>query len=148
MRHMKWLGLAAMVFAMFAMAQTPPQKIAAQNGASFISGGIGIDSEERLKAREKEFNLKLVFTLAEGNYLSEVGVSIKNAAGKTLVEHVADGPFFLAKLPAGTYTVATSYEGKSQTRKVSVGAGLKTEYFRWASNPQTDYVVPRDSRGK
>jgi hypothetical protein len=36
-----------------------------QNGATFISGGIGIDSQERLTAREKEFNLKLVFTLAE-----------------------------------------------------------------------------------
>ncbi|MEK6593506.1 MAG: hypothetical protein AABZ67_10515 [Pseudomonadota bacterium] len=148
MRQMKWLGLAAMVFATLAMAQTPPQKIAAQNGVSFVSGGIGVDSEERLKAREKEFNLKLVFTLVEGNYLSDVGVSIKNAGGKTLVEHVADGPFFLAKLPAGTYTVATSYEGKNQIRKVSVGAGLKTEYFRWASNPQTDYVLPRESPRK
>ena len=148
MRQIKWLGLAAVMCGTLAMAQTPAPKMATQNGVSFASGGIGIDSEQQLKAREKEFNLKLVFTLVEGNYLADVGVSIKNAAGKTLVEHVADGPFFLAKLPAGTYTVATNYEGKSQTRKVSVGAGLKTEYFRWASNPQTDYVLPRASAGK
>jgi hypothetical protein len=75
-----------------------------------------------------------VFTLVEGNYLSDVSVSIKNTGGKTLVEHVADGPFFMAKLPAGTYSVTVAYENKTQTRNVSVRAGLKTEHFRWASN--------------
>ncbi|RSL37836.1 hypothetical protein CEP53_015448, partial [Fusarium sp. AF-6] len=101
---------------------------------------------ERLKAREREFNLKLVFTLVEGNYVADVGVTIKNAAGKTMVEHVADGPFFMAKLPAGAYSVTTVYEGKTQTRKVSIRDGrLHTEYIRWPSNPATDFPLPRES---
>lgn len=142
MRQKRWLGLLAACFAALAMAQTVPEQVITQSGVSFASGGIGVDSQERLKAREREFNLKLVFTLVEGNYLSDVGVSVKNAAGKTLIEHVADGPFFMAKLPAGAYAVTATYEGKSQTRKVNVTSSLKTEYFRWASNPQTDFVLP------
>ncbi len=149
MRQMRWLGLAAMVFATLTMAQTAPEKTATQNGVSFISGGIGMDSEERLKAREKEFNLKLVFTLVEGNYVADVGVTIKNAAGKTMVEHVADGPFFMAKLPAGAYSVTAAYEGKTQTRKVSVRDGrLHTEHIRWPSNPETDFPLPREKTRK
>ena len=134
---------------MLAMAQTAPEKVSTQNGVSFISGGIGMDSEERLKAREKEFNLKLVFTLVEGNYVADVGVTIKNAAGKTMVEHVADGPFFMAKLPAGAYSVTAAYEGKTQTRKVSVRDGrLHTEHIRWPSNPETDFPLPPEKTRK
>lgn len=140
MQKMKWLGLMAMVCATLAMAQTPAQNVGMQNGVAFISGGIGIDAQEQLKAREKEFNLKLVFTLTEGNYVSDVSVTIRNAAGKTMVEHVADGPFLMAKLPAGAYSVTAAYEGKTQTRKVAVGEGrLRTEHIRWPGNPQTDF---------
>ena len=34
MRQMGWLGLAAMAFAMFAMAQTVPEKVITQNDVS------------------------------------------------------------------------------------------------------------------
>ena len=97
-------------------------------------------------AREKEFNLKLVFTLVEGNYLADVDVTVKDAKGKTMIRHVADGPFFMAKLPAGTYSVTAVYEGKGQTRKVTVREEkLRTEYIRWPSNPKTDFPLPRES---
>ena len=83
---------------------------------SFISGGVGENSVAALKAREGEFNLKLVFTLTEGAYLADVGVKITDAGGKTVIEHVTDGPIFMARLPAGTYTVAATYNGKPQVR--------------------------------
>lgn len=147
MQQMKWLGLAAMMFATLAMAQASPEKVITRNGVSFISGGVGIGSLERLNAREKEFNLKLVFTLVEGNYLADVGVTVKDGAGKTVIEQVADGPIFMAKLPAGAYSVSAVYEGKAQTRKVTLSAGrLSTEYLRWPSNPQVDFPLPPESK--
>ena len=115
-----------------------------RGGVKYVSGGVGTDSQERLDSRVKEFNLKLVFTLTEGNYLAHVGVIIKDAAGKTVVEHVADGPIFLAKLPAGTYSASVSYDGKSQARKIRVSERLHTEYFRWPANPQADFPLQRD----
>jgi hypothetical protein len=110
-------------------------------GVQFVSGGVGEDSEAKLKAEQKNFNLKLLLTLNEGNYLADVNVVVTDAKGNKVIEHVAEGPFFLAKLPAGQYTVAATYEGKTQTRRVSVGSGLQTVHLRWPKNAETDFVV-------
>ncbi len=92
--------------------------------------------------RNLQENLKLVFTLNEGNYVAGVNVGVTDGKGMTVVEDVADGPFFMAKLPAGNYTVTATYEGKTVTRKVQVGSrGMRTENFHWPSNPQTDNVT-------
>ncbi|MBI4194317.1 MAG: carboxypeptidase regulatory-like domain-containing protein [Betaproteobacteria bacterium] len=143
----RW-NIAPVVLALALGAPQAPaaETVMTQNNVSFISGGVGLDSEERLKAREKEFSLKLVFTLIEGNYVADVGVKVADAAGRTLVEHVADGPFFLAKLPAGSYSVTATHEGRTHSRKVKVAERLRTEYFRWPSNPQTDFVLPPENR--
>lgn len=117
----------------------------AKDGVNYTSGGIGIDSQEQLNARAREFNLKLIFTLNEGNYIADVDVILTDAKGRKVVEHTADGPFFMARLPAGQYNVAATYGGKTVTRKISVGgSGLRTEYFRWPSNPATDVPLSRE----
>lgn len=115
-----------------------------RDGVKYVSGGVGTDSQERLDSRVKEFNLKLVFTLHEGNYLADVGVAIKDAEGRSVVEHLADGPIFLAKLPAGIYTANVSYNGKAQARKIRVGERLRTEYFRWPATPEIDFPLSRE----
>lgn len=139
---------AAVLFAAIALsAAAQPERIVERGGVAYVSGGIGEDSQERLRAREAEFNLKLVFTLLEGNYLADVGVVIKDAAGRTVVEHVAEGPIFLARLSAGRYAVSATYEGRTVNRDLQVGvARLRTEYLRWPSNPATDVAVSRWSR--
>lgn len=149
MKPMRYLGVAPMVVALLG---TPPALAAetagAQQHVSFASGGIGASSQENLRARERDFNLKLVFTLAEGDYLADVNVVIRDPGGRIVLQHRAPGPFFMARLPGGSYQVNTTYEGRTQSRNVSVGGGyLRTEHFRWPSNPQTDFPVPRDSRG-
>ena len=53
------------------------------------------------------------------------------------------GPIFMARLPAGAYSVDVSYEGRPQARKVKVGERLRTEYFRWPSDPAADLPVLR-----
>lgn len=146
MRHVRWFGLAAMVVAAFAIAQPAPEKVYTQNGVSFMSGGIGLDSQARLEARERDFNLKLVFTLVEGNYVADVGVTIQDAAGKNVVQLVVNGPFLMARLPTGKYAVNAVYDGKMQTRQVEVRVGrLRTEYLRWPSKPGVDYPLPPES---
>jgi hypothetical protein len=147
MKSMAVLLLAAIP--LMAAAQAPMERGQTAGGVPVLSGGIGADSQQHIKAREKEFNLRLVFTLVEGSYLSGVSVTVRDTAGKTLVEHLADGPFFLARLPDGAYSVTAVYEGKPQVRKVVVRAGqLRTEYLRWPSNPQSDFPLPREGAGK
>ena len=147
MRHTGWLSFAVLVFGLSGMGHAATaQSVPAAGNVSFTSGGVGADAVERLKAREKEFNLKLVFTLVEGNYLADVGVRVTDDSGKTVIEHVADGPIFLAKMPAGTYTVTATYNGKTQTRKVTVGERLHTAYLRWSADPGRDITLPLQAR--
>lgn len=122
-----------------------PAGSVAPSGVKFIAGGVGENAEERMKAAQENFNLKLVFTLVEGNYLADVDVAIKDAGGKTVLQHHVPGPFLLARLPAGTYDITATYEGKPHSRKVRVGPRLNTEYFRWPSDPKADYTLPRES---
>jgi len=103
----------------------------AADAIPMLSGGVGADSAAQIKSREKEFNLKLIITLVEGDYVSGARVRIA-AGGKELATHVADGPFFLARLPAGGYNLTLEYAGQTQIRKVEIRAGrLTTDYVRF-----------------
>src|SRR5687768_12563690 len=55
-------------------------------GVEYVSGGIGENAQQQLNERAKDFNLKLVFTLNEGNYIADVNVAVKDAKGRTVVE--------------------------------------------------------------
>jgi hypothetical protein len=102
---------------------------------TYLSGGVGKPEREQIKALEKDFNLKLVFSVADGKFLANVRVVVSDAQGRKLLEHVADGPFFLARLPAGEYSVAATFGGKTQTRRIKVTAGrLHTEHLRWSGS--------------
>ena len=44
------------------------------------------------------------------------------------------GPWFFVKLPAGTYQIVATFEGKAVKRSVTAGkAKLQTVDFRWAA---------------
>lgn len=123
-----------------AAAAQPVEGVMSQDGILYVSGGIGTASQRRLKLLEPQFNLKLVFTLTSGSYLGDVRVVLKNAAGKVVLEHVTEGPIFMANLPAGTYLASATYGGKAQSRTIEAAHGLRTEYFRWAD--KTDIQAP------
>ena len=82
---------------------------------------------------EKDFNLKMVFALKSGAYLAEVSVTIIDATNnKVMLDTLAEGPWFLARLPAGTYQVNASYRTNVERRTVAVGAAtLSTIELRW-----------------
>lgn len=101
---------------------------------SYVSGGIGMESRDRLGSLARDFNLKLVFASTSGEYVSGVRVAVADAAGKTLLDATSEGPWFLAKLPAGNYQVVATFAGKAVKRQVAVGtAKLTTSDFRWAA---------------
>ena len=110
------LGLAGT-----ALAQDGLPPVQTYGSVSYVTGGIGLDESAALKAAEKNFALSLLFAQTRrGEYLADVKVSIKDRAGKTLLEAVSDGPFLLAQLPAGTYQVSAEYAGKALAKTVRV----------------------------
>ena len=109
------------------------EAVRSSGGISYVSGGVGGASTDRLSALAKDFNLKLVFALKSGDYVSGVDVTIADAAGKTLLKAKSEGPWFLTRLPAGNFKIAATLDGKTETRTVAVGAEkLRTVDFRWA----------------
>lgn len=97
-------------------------------GIRYMSGGIGEEELEELKAMEGQFNLKIVMAMKNGEYVSDEPVVIRDAGGATVLEAVSDGPLFYAKLPPGRYAAAAG--GKSGQVSVTETA-LTTAHFRW-----------------
>ena len=131
-------GLAAILLCSAALAPlanaAEEATIRNQNGISHVSGGIGEQSISQLGALTGNFNIKLVFALNSGNYVSDVGVNIMDATGKTLLETTSEGPWFLARLPKGKYQIAATLSGNTIKRQIVVGtAPLVTTHFRWAT---------------
>ncbi len=103
-------------------------------GVSYVSGGVGTDSTNELSMISGNFNIKLVFALQSGNYVSDVQVVIADVSGKTLLDTTSAGPWFLARLPTGNYHVTATFADKLIKRSITVGkAKLQTVNFRWAA---------------
>lgn len=133
--------MASLMFVACGNSTTAPVAVT-ERGIMHVSGGVGEDEAAKLLALQNTFNLKLLFTLLEGNYLADVGVVITDAANNRIVDHTAQGPLFMAKMPAGRYTVTATYEGKTVSRRVTLRDGrLHTEHFRWQRNPDVDFVA-------
>jgi hypothetical protein len=131
-------GFAAILLAFVALVPAASAAddaiVQTAGGVSYVSGGIGSESRDRLGSLARDFNLKLVFAMKSGEYVSGVNVAIANAAGKTLVDATSEGPWFLTRLPAGNYQIVATFAGHAVKRQVAVGAArLTTIDLRWAS---------------
>lgn len=102
------------------------------HGIKYVTGGIGQDERDYLKSVEHQFNLRLMFAARSGEFLSSVRVLVQDARGDTALDAVADGPYFYAALPPGSYTVTASVNQMSQQKNVNLGAGRVTQAnFYW-----------------
>jgi hypothetical protein len=109
-----------------------PPEIKTDQGITYVSGGIGLDERETLRRMGQHYDLRLSFAEKAGNYLSDVEVVIKDAGGKTALEAISQGPWFLAKLPTGQYTIQASMKGKTHQQVARVIAhGQTSLYFYW-----------------
>ena len=111
----------------------PPEET--QGAVTYRTGGIGHAEAAAMQQAEANYPLSLEFAERAGPknwFLANVEVTIKDDHGKTELKTFADGPFLLARLPDGRYTVTATDNGKSETRHITVAAG-KPEHlmFTW-----------------
>jgi hypothetical protein len=98
-----------------------------------LSGGVGSDEREALRAKERDYNVKVTTAMQSGDYLSGVVVVIESAAKEPVLETTMTGPILLAKLPPGSYTIKATRGAQMLTQTVTIEAqGLKQIDFRWA----------------
>lgn len=97
----------------------PPVPQASSN-IPYLTDGIGEEAQTALAAVRKEYNLRLTFAYARsGAWLADVGVSIRNAQG-TVLAVTTEGPFLLARLPAGRYTISASFAGQQLSKTLTL----------------------------
>jgi len=128
------VGIAVAATAMSASTSAlPPEQV--QGSVSYLSGGIGLDESNAIKQAASQYSLELEFVrkaTPKAEYLSNIKVTIKDHAGKTVLETISNGPFLLAKLPVGQFTVTAERGGEAKQRVVSIKAqGHEREMFEW-----------------
>lgn len=108
-------------------------------GMPWISGGVGQDERDYLLGNfADDYNLKLEFAQTDGDYMSDISVTISQQGnqqgGDVVVAANSSGPWFMVALPEGSYGVEVSGDGQRFERTVEVPAiGLETVVFAgWA----------------
>ena len=89
----------------------------------FIVGGIGQSESVALERASPHWPLALEFAVKDGShadFVTDVDVAVRDAQGKTVLESNSAGPFLLAKLPPGRYTVDAKFDGRSLSERVDV----------------------------
>lgn len=101
----------------------PPER--SQGAVTYISGGIGKDESEAMKQAASRYSLSIEMASAgpRAQYVSDVKIDIRDQKGTTVLSVTSDGPFLLANLPPGRYTVNAAKNGKSQQRDIVVAPG-------------------------
>ena len=105
------------------MSNLPPE--ATQGAVTYRTGGVGESEAMAMRHAEAKYPLSLEFVqraYPKDEYLAYADVTIKDHAGNTMLKAMSDGPYLLAKLPNGHYTVMATENGKTETRHIVVAA--------------------------
>ncbi|TFL14875.1 carboxypeptidase regulatory-like domain-containing protein [Pusillimonas caeni] len=121
-----WMGAAH--------AQLPPAQTA--QGVEYVTGGFGSDAAAAFKEAKSRYPLALTFAATDEDgstpYVAEVQLEVTDEQGKSVLSLPSVGPFLLADLKPGTYTVRATYEGKAQTQQMKVaGPGSADARIAW-----------------
>jgi hypothetical protein len=138
---MKPVSVVSLLVLVLAAGSSPAFAQDAANGGTshgtpYVTGGIGADSRQALRAREGEYNLMVMLALKDGSYLGGGAVSVHDRAGKTMLEVDATGPWIFAKLPPGKYTVEVRKGGTVRSQQFVIGnKGIKRVLLTWDKEP-------------
>jgi hypothetical protein len=130
-------GMLLMAAPSFAAQQgvLPPEKT--QGAVTYVSGGVGTNEIQAFQAAATHYPLTLEFAIKHrprAEFTADVQVTLTNAQGQRVLETRSDGPFLLAKLPAGQYTVTAEHSGQTLTKTVRVDPHRPAHaMFLWAA---------------
>lgn len=107
--------------------QVMPQE-QTQGKVTYVSGGISIDEHDAMKQAAAQYPLAIEMASPgawQGHdpYQANARVEIRDQQGSTVLNTRADGPFLLAKLPPGKYTVRAEINGSTKQRAVDLTSG-------------------------
>lgn len=134
-----FLAVSALALGIPALG-APPENLPSEHRAgvvSYISGGVQQPEAEAIKHVARYYPLELQFlrkAKPHDEYLANVKIRIKDQHDKMVLDVTSDGPFLLAKLPAGKYTVSAERDHDLKTRDVEIApAQHRRLVFEWHS---------------
>lgn len=141
MTHKKLVAALTGLAATAATAAIPPRY--AENlpeprkagPVTYITGGTEEPEANAIKRAAQEFPLELVFVEKVGRRekpLADMPVRITDEKGKVVFDGQAEGPYFIARLPKGKYTVSTRWDAWSFSREVKIGGNRQRVVFAWS----------------
>ena len=136
MRNTKWFKkiLPAVVLGslMFTAAAAEPPTIQKYEGISYVSGGIGAGELEALESLSKQFNLRLMFALKNGEFIAYVPVTIQDQNGNTIFQATSQGPLMFVQLPSGTYLIKATHKDQTLQEDVVIRDKKQRQVvFKW-----------------
>jgi|GEM_PF-1789288 len=116
-------------------------------GTKWVSGGIGTGEREAMMAEYgDDYNLKLEFAVADGNYIGDVDVRIISSDDTTVMQTMSKHPWLMAQVPAGTYRIIVSGYGRTFEETVQVPLdGMETVVFNAWTKEGLAEVTPGPS---
>ncbi|WP_455282731.1 hypothetical protein [Cupriavidus necator] len=122
-------GMAVAIGSRPARAAPEDMVIRTMGPVSYVCGGVAEDERQALAAKEKDFNIGIVFTQGTaGEYLSDVAVKLVRDE-QEVASFRAAGPRCLIRAPEGSYNIEASYKG--QAKSVKVSTGTRNAQLRW-----------------
>lgn len=96
----------------------------AMGGFKYVTGGVGDVEQANMQAKYADYSFKLVNVLSgpDAAYVSNVHVTITHN-GEVVLETTTHGPWLIADIPAGSYTVEASFDGATQRNIVKLHQG-------------------------
>ena len=114
---------------------SPGERLPIQDyrGIRYVSGGVGEGERAEINALSGRFNLRLLFAMqGSGSYVADVRVSVGDGRGESVLVATSNGPWFLAELPPGTYTVTAEALDQVQRQTARIGGARQTRLnFYW-----------------
>lgn len=106
---------------------------------AYLSGGIGQDEQQMLKSAEAQYPVKVVFANTNGAYMSDVDVTVNDAAGEKVLGLTTDGPVLLMDLQPGTYTLSADDGGQVKTQKLQVSESKRSYTLHFKTSEPRGY---------
>lgn len=133
----RWLQSTAVilapVFLVALLASLPALAVSletsVQGSAPYVTGGFGKDERMAMTRTLPDYNLKLEF--AEGGRAYVAGAVVHIEGQGVVIDTPVNGPWLLAKLPAGSYAVTASLNGIQKSQTFRVDGGVTRAVFRW-----------------
>ncbi len=120
------------------------------SGVTYLSGGVGKEEIEKIRAKETEYNTTISLSDTKGYFLSGVTVTVTDKDGQAVFTSTTNGPYLLAQLPAGDYKVTATNGAGSKEKVLKVPAEGRAKELRLVlpygepnyKKPQPTFVPP------